>query len=107
MRIRPTSAELQILQVLWDHGPLSVREIQARMGPSEQMRHSSVRKLLQMLLGKKLVKRDETGRTHIYRANINEQETQRQLVTDLIQLAFRSKPLTENKKPLKKKKKKT
>jgi BlaI family transcriptional regulator, penicillinase repressor len=111
-KIRPTNDELQILQVLWDHGPLSIRAIHARMHPSEKTGYTTVRKLLQILLQKKLVERKETGRAHIYRAKIKEQETQRQLLTDLIRLAYRSKPLsrkdvTENKKTLKKKKENT
>jgi BlaI family penicillinase repressor len=87
-KIRPTNDELQILQVLWDHGPLSIRAIHERMEPSEKTGYATVRKRLQILLGKKLVHRNETGRTHIYRAAVKEQETQRQLLTDLIQRAF-------------------
>jgi BlaI family transcriptional regulator, penicillinase repressor len=106
-KISPTNAELQILQVLWDYGPLSIRAIHERMDPSEKTGYTSLRKLLQILLEKKLVQRDETTHTPIYRASVEEQETQRQLITDLIQRAFRSAPkVAEIKKPSKKKKKK-
>jgi BlaI family transcriptional regulator, penicillinase repressor len=101
-KIRPTNAELQILQVLWDHGPLSLRAIHERMVASDKTGYTSLRKLLQILLEKKLVQRDATTRTPIYRASVKEQETQRQLLTDLFQRAFRS----EIKKSSKKKKKK-
>lgn len=100
-KIRPTNAELQILQILWDHGPLSIRAIHERMIPSDKTGYTRLQKLMQVLLEKKLVHRDETARTHIYHAGVKEQETQRQLLTDLIQRAFRS----EIKKPSKKKKK--
>jgi BlaI family penicillinase repressor len=103
--IRPTSAELQILQVLWDHGPLSIRGIHARMDPSEKAGYTAVRKHLHVLLEKKLVQRNETARTYVYRASVKEQETQRQLITDLIQRAFRTAPAS--KKSLRKRKKKT
>jgi predicted transcriptional regulator len=90
---------------------MSVRAIQARIDPSENTGYTTVRKLLQILLEKKLIQRDETTRGHIYRASVKEQETQRQLLTDLIQRAFQSKPetrkeVTKIKKSLKKKKKK-
>ena len=103
-KIRPTNDELQILQLLWDHGPLSIRAIHERMDPAEKITYATVRELVHVLLEKKLVQRDETTRSHIYRARVKEQEAQRQLLTDLIQRAFRKTPAS--KKSLRKQKKK-
>ena len=87
-KLRPTNTELQILKVLWDHGPLNVRAIHARMDPAQRTGYTTLSKLLQAMLEKKLVQREVTARSHIYRARVKEQQTQRQLLRDLIQGAF-------------------
>jgi predicted transcriptional regulator len=85
---RPTQAELEILRVLWQQGPGSVREIQQGLAASRSSGYTTVLKLLQIMAGKGLVARDERARTHVYRAAIAQEETQRQLVRDLLERAF-------------------
>jgi predicted transcriptional regulator len=87
-QIRPTKAELQILQVLWTAGPKSVREIQNILNESKPTGYTTVLKLLQIMTEKKLVDRDDSTRPQIYRARYSEQQTQRQLARDLVQRAF-------------------
>ena len=86
---RPTDAELAILRVLWERGPSTVRQVHevlvARVG---QTAYTTALKLLQIMTEKGLVERDERDRTHIYRARLSEETTQRQLVRDLVDRAF-------------------
>jgi predicted transcriptional regulator len=85
---RPTQGELEILSVLWEHGPSSVREVQQQLPPSRAAGYTTVLKLLQIMASKGLVDRDESGRSHVYRAAVAREQTQRQLVSDLLERAF-------------------
>ena len=85
---RPTGAELQILGVLWDRGPSTVREVHERLAKSRDLGYTTVLKLLQIMAEKGLVRRDESQRAHVYAARIPAEQTQRQLVGDLLDRAF-------------------
>lgn len=85
---RPTEAELAILRVLWDSGPQSVRDIQKVLNRERPTGYTTVLKTIQIMTEKGLVERDETVRPQIYRARNSQQQTQRQLVRDLMQRAF-------------------
>ena len=85
---RPTQAELEILCVLWQRGPSSVREVQETMSETRTIGYTTALKLLQIMAHKGLVARDERERTHVYRAALAQEQTQRQLLTDLLERAF-------------------
>ncbi len=85
---RPTEAELTILRVLWQHGPRSVREIHRVMNEAKATGYTTVLKLLQIMTQKGLVERDESLRPQIYRPRYSEEQTQRQLLRDLMHRAF-------------------
>ena|SRR5579871_1808595 len=85
---RPTEGELGILQVLWESGPLSVRDIQRILNEAKPTGYTTVLKLLQIMTEKGLVERDESQRPQIYRARYSQQQTQRQLLRDLLDRAF-------------------
>lgn len=87
-QVRPTDAELAILRVLWKQGPSTVREVQEALEVSQPTGYTTALKLLQIMATKGLVDRDESQRTHIYRARAGEEETQRHLVADLLERAF-------------------
>lgn len=83
---RPTDAEIAILRVLWARGPSTVREVAETMG--REGAYTTILKLLQIMTDKRLVRRDESSRTHVYEAASSEEQTQRQLVTDLLDRVF-------------------
>jgi BlaI family penicillinase repressor len=83
---KPTDAELAILRVLWSRGPCTVRQVAEALG--RETGYTTILKLLQIMAEKSLVRRDETARTHVYEAAYSEDQTQRQLVTDLLERAF-------------------
>src|SRR6476646_11565447 len=85
---RPTDAELAILRVRWDRGPSTVRQVHDVLARDRQAAYTTALKLLQIMTEKGLVERDERDRTHVYRARLGEEQTQRQLVRDLVDRAF-------------------
>src|SRR5688572_3840337 len=85
-RKKPTDAELAILRVLWARGPSTVRDVAVEMG--REGSYTTVLKLLQIMAEKGLVRRDEAARTHVYEAAATEDDTQRQLIGDLLHRAF-------------------
>jgi BlaI family penicillinase repressor len=86
--VRPTSAELEILGVLWELGGSTVREVHERLARSRPLGYTTVLKLLQIMAEKGLVRRDESQRAHVYAASIPAEQTQRQLIGDLVDRAF-------------------
>ena len=86
---RPTEAELEILRVLWDRGPSTVREVHTEITRTRTAAYTTVLKLLQIMTDKGLVTRDEADRSHVYSPRVAEEVTQRQLVTDLLARAFK------------------
>lgn len=85
---RPTPAELEILSILWKDGPSTVRDVQERMEQQRPTGYTTVLKLLQIMTDKGLVQRDESARAHVYAAGAPQDQTQRQLVRDLLDRAF-------------------
>ena len=86
IRRRPTDGELEILRVLWDSGPSTVRDVAEALGRTNA--YTTVLKLLQIMTEKRLVQRRESGRLHIYTAASSRVVTQRYLVRDLLRRAF-------------------
>jgi len=86
LRRRPTDAELAILRVLWARGPSTVRQVAEVMG--RETGYTTVLKLMQIMTEKRLVRRDEAERTHVYEAAYTEDQTQRHLVSDLLDRVF-------------------
>ncbi|NQT12500.1 MAG: BlaI/MecI/CopY family transcriptional regulator [Planctomycetes bacterium] len=85
---RPTDSELEILQVLWERGPCTVRQVYEHVGKRRDTGYTTILKLMQIMAEKKLVVRDESNRSHIYSASREQEHTQRQLLSDLIARAF-------------------
>ncbi len=87
-RPQPTDGELEILNVLWDRGPSTVREVYAQLSQSRPVGYTTVLKFMQIMAEKGLVRRDEEQRAHLYKAAFPREATQKQLVRDLLQRAF-------------------
>jgi BlaI family transcriptional regulator, penicillinase repressor len=85
---RPTDAELAILRVLWERGPSTVRQVHEVLSDARDTGYTTTLKLMQIMADKGLVTRDESARTHVYAAAVNEEHTQEQLVKDLVDRAF-------------------
>lgn len=85
---KPTASELEILQILWERGPSTVREVHEKLNERKPTGYTTVLKLLQIMTEKNLVERDETNRAHVYRAGAPAEKTKRQLAGDVLQRVF-------------------
>jgi BlaI family transcriptional regulator, penicillinase repressor len=87
-RYKPTSSELEILGVLWRLQTATVRQVHSELEKTRPTGYTTVLKLMQIMAGKGLVVRDETDRAHVYRAAVKKEQTQRQMVGDLLERVF-------------------
>jgi predicted transcriptional regulator len=85
---RPTDAELAILRILWARGASTVRDVHESLSRERPSAYTTALKMLQIMTEKGLVRRDESERTHVYQTKFSEEQTQRQLVRDLVDRAF-------------------
>ncbi|MBL4942543.1 MAG: BlaI/MecI/CopY family transcriptional regulator [Colwellia sp.] len=86
--VKPTEAELSLLNILWQMGPATVRQIHEIVSTTNKTGYTTVLKILQIMHEKSLVIRDETNRAHVYAAANSERHTQSSLIKDLISKAF-------------------
>jgi BlaI family transcriptional regulator, penicillinase repressor len=85
---KPTATELEILRVLWERGPSTVREVHAVLALTKPIGYTTVLKLMQIMTSKGTVARNEDSKAHVYKARLPAENTKRQLVGDLLQRAF-------------------
>ena len=85
---KPTAAELQILQVLWDRGPSTVREVHEALQEEKALGYTTVLKLMQIMTTKGLVRRNEDQRAHVYEAQQPAEKTKRQFAADMLERVF-------------------
>src|SRR6266699_3151345 len=85
---KPTASELEILRVLWDRGPSTVRDVHDALREKKDLGYTTVLKLLQIMTAKGTVRRNEEQRAHVYEACQQATETKRQLVGDVLQRVF-------------------
>lgn len=86
---KPTESELEILQLLWQNGPSSVRLVNDKLNETREVGYTTTLKLMQIMFEKGLVRRNEENRTHIYEAAVSEQETQQRLLQKFVDSTFR------------------
>ena len=87
-KLKPTEAELDILSILWEQGPCSVRYVNDKLNMTRRVGYTTTLKQLQIMFEKGLVSRDSDDRTHIYAAEKGKEETQKQLLDRLLNTAF-------------------
>lgn len=88
----PTEAELDILNVLWDRGPSTVREVHEALYRDEGAGYTTALKLLQVMHAKGLVERDDSQRAHVYRPFSSKEFTQKRFLSDMVQRVFDGSP---------------
>jgi len=86
--IKPTDSELEILNILWDKGPSTVRDVHEVLEKSKDAGYTTTLKLMQIMHEKSLLKRDSSNKSHIYTANVSQEKTQGQLVKRMIDNVF-------------------
>ena len=86
--IKPTESELEILNILWEKGPSTVRDVHEVLEKSKDAGYTTTLKLMQIMHEKNLLKRDESSKSHVYTANVSQEKTQGQLVKRMIDNVF-------------------
>ena len=85
----PTESELEILQILWQHGPSSVRFVNELLNEKREVGYTTTLKIMQIMTEKNLVTRDTGSRTHVYDAVAKETDTQNSLLNKFIEKTYR------------------
>ncbi|HXY01147.1 MAG TPA: BlaI/MecI/CopY family transcriptional regulator [Candidatus Limnocylindrales bacterium] len=85
---KPTASELEILHILWERGPSTVREVHEALSEKRPIGYTSVLKLMQIMTAKGTVRRNEQQRAHVYEAVQPAEKTKRQLALDVLQRVF-------------------
>ena len=80
---RPTEGELELLEILWERGPATVRELFDEVNVKRPVVYTGVLKLLQIMTEKGLVERDERERAHVYRAAVSQADTEHRFLREL------------------------
>lgn len=86
--LKPTEGELEILQVLWNKGKATVRDVHETLAAFKDSGYTTTLKLMQIMHEKGLVTRDDSSKTHIYQANVSKESTQQQMVGKMISSLF-------------------
>ncbi len=85
---KPTEGELEILQVLWQGGPMTVRSVYEELSQRKPTGYTTVLKLMQIMVDKGLLDRDESERAHLYTPRLERAHTRQRLIDDLLERAF-------------------
>ncbi|RYE26343.1 MAG: BlaI/MecI/CopY family transcriptional regulator [Sphingobacteriales bacterium] len=88
MQVKPTDSELEILNILWEKGDSTVREIHEVLEQTKEVGYTTTLKLMQIMHDKKLLTRDTSSKTHIYKAAISKGNTQGQIVQRMVDNVF-------------------
>jgi BlaI family transcriptional regulator, penicillinase repressor len=85
---KPTDSELEILQILWQNGPSTVKTVNEKLNEKKEVGYTTTLKIMQIMNEKNIVERDENERSHVYSAAIKENEIQKVLLDKLLETAF-------------------
>jgi BlaI family transcriptional regulator, penicillinase repressor len=80
---RPTEGELELLEILWEQGPATVRELSDKVNIKRPVVYTGILKLLQIMTEKGLVERDERERAHVYRPAVSQSDTEHRFLREL------------------------
>lgn len=88
MKFKPTDSELEILNILWEKGSGTVREIHEILEKNKDAGYTTTLKLMQIMYQKKMLTREADGKTHVYRVVVSKEQTQQQIVERIIDNVF-------------------
>jgi len=91
---KPTESELEILQILWVKGPSPVRTVNDLLNEKRDVGYTTTLKIMQIMADKNLVSRDTNSRTHIYKAEVSEEETKQSLLKNFVDATFRGSAMS-------------
>ena len=86
--VKPTEKELEILQILWESGPVAVKDVHEAMGADEQNGYTTILKLMHIMHEKGLVARQKSGKLHLYEALASRDDTRQFMLDKMIRSVF-------------------
>lgn len=87
-KYKPTEAELEILTLLWDHGPMTVKSVNDLINKQKDTGYTTTLKIMQIMFEKKLLNRIKLGRSHTYEAVVKKDDAQGMLIEKILETAF-------------------
>lgn len=88
-KIEPTKSELEILQVLWEHGPSPVRFVMQELNKIRELNYTATLKLMQLMVDKGILKRDESRMQHVYDVVEEENRTKEHLLDKFLDSLYK------------------
>jgi predicted transcriptional regulator len=88
-KIEPTKSELEILQVLWEHGPSPVRFVMQEINKMRELNYTATLKLMQLMVDKGILKRDESRMQHVYHVVEDEHKTKEHLLDKFLDTLYK------------------
>jgi len=92
MEIKPTESELEILQIIWEKGQCTVRDVHEVLAKTKDAGYTTTLKLMQIMHDKGLVERDTSAKTHLYKALITREQAQNTALDKIISTVFKGSP---------------
>ena len=86
--MKPTDSELEILSLLWEHGPMTVRELNDRLNKERRVGYTTSLKMMQIMTEKGLLSRDTAQRSHIYSPSLQPEEVQSNILNHILKTVF-------------------
>lgn len=90
--VKPTESEMEILQVIWEKGQASVREVHETLLAHKDIGYTTTLKLMQIMFEKGLLERDDSYRTHIYKPALSQEKAQKHMISKMITTLFAGSP---------------
>jgi predicted transcriptional regulator len=94
MNKRPTESELNVLTLLWERGPQTVRQIHEEIAVTKPIRYTTTLKIMQIMLEKGLLSREKTGKTHLYSPSVTRQSAQQNMIDKMLNTVFKGSAST-------------
>ena len=89
MILKPTESELEIMQLLWEYGPLTVRQVNDRLNEQRRVGYTTTLKIMQIMADKELLSRDTDNRSHVYTPTLLPEEVQATIIDHIVKTVFR------------------
>lgn len=86
--IKPTTAELEILQILWEYKSATVRFVHEKINQKKDVGYTTTLKIMQNMAAKNIVRREPDGKKHVYIPVLKQEETQNLLIDKFLNTAF-------------------
>ncbi len=89
MILKPTESELEIMQILWECGPLTVRKVNDLLNQQRRVGYTTTLKIMQIMAEKELLTRDTEHRSHVYTPTLQSEEVQSTILDHVLKTVFK------------------